>query len=337
MDIQQWLADMLAAPHKKPMPLISSPGIQLLHVSMRQLVADGALQAQALAAVARRLPGAAATVSMMDLSVEAECFGSTIRFSDDEAPTVIGGIVKSPAQAHALAVPEVGAGRTGIYIEAARRAKQLIDDRPVFAGVIGPFSLAGRLMDVSQAMMACYDEPDMVHALLDKVTDFLTQYVLAYKAAGADGVIIAEPLAGLLSPALGEEFSARYVGRIVEAALGETFLVGYHNCGGATIRMIDSILATGAPLLHFGNAITMADMLAHIPADRLVMGNIDPAGQLRNGTPESVRTATRSLLEQCAGYGNFVPSTGCDVPPLGRWENIDAFMDEVSAYYRTHA
>ena len=34
--------------------------------------------------------------------------------------------------------------RTGIYLDAIAEAKKLITDRPVFAGVIGPFSLAGR-------------------------------------------------------------------------------------------------------------------------------------------------------------------------------------------------
>lgn len=58
----------------------------------------------------------------------------------------------------------MGAGRTGQYIEAIRQACGLIQDRPVFAGVIGPYSLAGRLMDVTEIMVNCYADPDFVHA-----------------------------------------------------------------------------------------------------------------------------------------------------------------------------
>ena len=49
-------------------------------------------------------------------------------------------------------------------------------------------------------MLYCYDEPDMMHTVLEKTTEFITKYILAYKAIGAHGVVIAEPLAGLLSP-----------------------------------------------------------------------------------------------------------------------------------------
>ncbi len=39
----------------------------------------------------------------------------------------------------------------------------------------------------------------------------------------------------------------------------------YHNCGNNTVRMIDSILSLGASAYHFGNAVSMRDVLAHVP------------------------------------------------------------------------
>ena len=113
---------------------------------------------------------------MMDLSVEAECFGSQIRVTDDEVPTVIGSVVNTMEDAQALQVPQVGAGRTGLYVEAISKALKLITDRPIFASVIGPYSLAGRLMDMTQIMMNCFDEPEMVHATLEKATEFILAY-----------------------------------------------------------------------------------------------------------------------------------------------------------------
>ena len=90
--------------------------------------------------VAGRVP-AAASVSLMDLSVEAECFGASVRFSDDEVPTVTGALVSDEDAAKALPVPKVGAGRSGICVEALRLAAEQINDGPVFAGVIRPLSL----------------------------------------------------------------------------------------------------------------------------------------------------------------------------------------------------
>ncbi len=332
-DMKQWLSQMLEAPVKKAMPVLSFPAVQLMDVSVRELISSSELQARGMELVAQRTD-AAASVSLMDLSLEAECFGAQIRFFDDEVPTVVGSLITSLEEAEAMPVPQVGAGRTGIYIEAIRQAAERITDRPVLAGVIVPFSLAGRLMDVSEAMIYCYEDPDMVHTLLKKATEFLISYSKEYKQAGANGIVMAEPLAGLLSPALAEEFSGPYVKQIVDAVQDDSFLVIYHNCGGSTIQTIDSILASGAAAYHFGNAIDMAEMIPHIPPETIVMGNVDPAREFRNGTPESIRRATLELMERCCSHRNFVISSGCDIPPLSRWENIDAFFAAVAEFYQ---
>lgn len=332
-DMMKWVDDIIAADRKKGFLVLSFPAIQKMGITVKELIGSSDLQAQAMKIVADSTPEAAASVSMMDLSLEAEAFGSTVHFSDDEVPTVTGSIINSEEDADALVVPEIGAGRTQIYIDAIEKAVKLIDDRPVFAGVIGPFSLAGRLMDVSEAMIYCYDEPDMVHTVLEKVSEFLIKYINAYKAVGANGVLMAEPLAGLLSPSLEDEFSCEYVKKIVAATQTDDFLVGYHNCGNCTIQQIDSIASNGCRMLHFGNAIDMSEMMKHIPENIVAMGNVDPAGQFRNGTPESVKTVTKDLLEKCGSYKNFVVSSGCDIPPLSSWDNIQAFFDAIDEYY----
>ncbi len=333
MNMTKWFAHMIEAPTKKALPILSFPSIALMGITVRDLIADSERQAEGMALVAART-NAAASVSMMDLSVEAECFGAAVRVSEAEVPTVTGSVVRTPEEADALRIPEVGAGRTGRYLDALRRAKEKIADRPVFAGVIGPFSLAGRLMDVTQVMVNCYDEPCMVHTVLEKAAEFIIRYSNAYKATGADGIVLAEPLAGLLSPALAREFSADYVRRIVDAVRTENFAVIYHNCGNTTIQTIDSILSVGASAYHFGDAIDLREMLPLIPPDVVVMGNISPVQGFRGGTPESIAADTTKLLEDCSRYPNFVISSGCDIPPMSPWANIDAFFAAVDAFYQ---
>lgn len=332
MNSKFWLSELLQAKQKKAMPVLSFPSVSLMNVTVRELIGSSELQARGMKLIADRVPSAAA-VSMMDLSVEAEAFGSQIRFSDAEVPTVVGSVVKEEADADALRVPEVGAGRTGSCVEAIRMAASLITDRPVFAGVIGPFSLAGRLMDVSEALVDCYTAPEMVHQVMEKTTEFLIRYLEAYKTTGAAGVVMAEPLTGLLSPDMAAEFSEPYVRQIAAAVKSDSFLIIYHNCGNGTIKMIDSILATGCDAYHFGNSISMKEMMPHIPAGTIAMGNVDPASQFRNGTPVSVRAETLRILGECAAYPNFVISSGCDIPPASPWENIDAFFAAVEGFY----
>ena len=240
MNMRAWMEAWRDAPVKKSMPVLSFPSISLLGVTVQELINDSQLQAKGMKMIADRVDSAAA-VSMMDLSVEAEAFGSAIRVSDDEVPTVIGSLVTTEQQARDLAVPTVGAARTGKYIEALRLACEMITDRPVFAGVIGPFSLAGRLMDVSEAMINCYTEPEMVHITMQKTAAFLTEYMKAYKAVGANGVVVAEPLTGLLSPDLAAEFSEPYMKQVIDAVQDDEFIVIYHNCGNK--RLDNSMIA----------------------------------------------------------------------------------------------
>lgn len=316
----------------KALPILSFPAVSLLGVTVRELVFDSALQAKGMKLVADRTDSAAA-VSFMDLSVEAEAFGAEISVTEDEVPTVVGRLVDGEDAAEALAIPSVGDARTGVYLDAIKEAKTLITDRPVLAGMIGPFSLAARLFDVTEIMMECYDDPDTVHTVLRKSTDFLVEYAKAYKAAGADGIVIAEPVSGLLSPSLEAEFSAPYVRRIVDAVKDDGFAVIYHNCGPNTPQMAESLISIGASAYHFGNAVSMKEMLEKFPSDVPVMGNVDPAGVLRLGTVDSVKAATYAVMKECSSYPNFVISSGCDIPPLTPWDNVDAFFEAVREYY----
>ena len=330
--MNQWIAEVIESQKKKALPVLSFPSIQKMGITVAELINDSKKQAEGMKLIADQFPSAA-SVSLMDLSLEAEAFGAQIRISDDEVPTVIGALISEEEEAEALEVPQIGAGRTQIYIDAIQKACTKITDRPVFAGVIGPFSLAGRLMGVSDALIYCFEEPDMVHIILEKATEFLIKYCKEYKKAGANGVVMAEPLAGLLSPALAEEFSAEYVRRIVKEIQDEEFLVIYHNCGDSALKTIDTIVTNGCRAFHFGNVIDMEEIVKHIPDNMLAMGNVDPAGEFRNGTPESIYNATQEILRKCGNYSNFVISSGCDIPPMSPWENIDSFFKAVEDFY----
>lgn len=335
-NIKNWLGVMRVTEQKKPLPILTFPAVQMLYVTVKELVTNSSNQALGMKMMADRydLPIA---LGYMDLSVEAEAFGANAVYSVDEVPTITGQLIKSEEEADALQVPEVGAGRTGITVEGIRKATKVITDRPVFAECIGPFSLAGRLMDVNEAMINCYDEPDMVHTLLRKSTEFIIKYIKAFKEVGADGVIVGEPLAGILSPQLAEEFAYDYVKQIVDEVQDDDFAVILHNCGNGTVFQAEGLFGTGCMGYHFGDAIKMTDILEQAPEDVLILGNVSPAKEFRHGTPTSIRWTTARLMEECKEYPNFWISSGCDVPPLTEFENIDAFFRGAEDfYYKNH-
>ncbi len=331
LNMKKWVQDCIDAPVKKAMPILSFPGIHLTGLTVEEMVRDGHLQAVCMEAVAKRFDTGAA-FSLMDLSVEAEAFGSPIHYSGDEVPTVTAAIIHDEEEAEVLRVPEVGEGRTGECVKGIREICGLITDRPVLAGIIGPYSLAGRLLDMTEIMVLCYEEPELVETVLKKTTEFLIKYAKAFKEAGADGIAIAEPAAGLLSPGLIAEFSTPYVKQIRDAVEDDSFMILYHNCGNA-VPLLDNIKEIGAAGYSFGNAIDIEEALKVMPGDSIVIGNIDPAGIIRNGTPEQIREETLALMERCCKYPNFVVASGCDIPPNTSLENIEAFFGAVDEFY----
>ncbi len=331
-NMNEWLEQIKTAEQKKPMPILSFPIASKMGISVKALLSDSDTQAEGLKKLADTVDTCAA-VTYMDLSIEAEAFGAEVDFAENEVPNVIKHVINTREEAESIEVPKVGAGRTGIYIEGCKKAVELITDRPVFAGCIGPFSLTGRIMDIQEVMMKCMLDPEFIHVVLDKATQFLIEYVKAYKAAGANGIAMAEPLAGLLPPSQLKEFSSVYVKKIVEAVQDENFIVIYHNCGNSTIKSVDEVLYCGASAYHFGNVISMKEMMDKFPADTIAMGNVDPAAVICNGTPQQVREETLSVMRDCCGHKNYLISSGCDIPADSPWENINAFFDAVKEYY----
>ncbi len=330
--MKKWIDSVIGFDKRIALPIMTHPGIEYIGKQVRDAVTDGEVHFAAIKALAERYPSAACTV-IMDLTVEAEAFGAPILIPEEEIPTVTARLVSDAASVEALAVPSLEAGRIPEYLKANRLAAEHIQDRPVLAGCIGPFSLAGRLYDMSEIMTAIYIEPDVIMALLDKCTAFLTDYCKALKATGVAGVVMAEPAAGLLSNEDHEMYATPYIRQIVEAVQDDSFTVVLHNCGNMG-QCTAAMVATGARALHFGNRIDMVQALKEVPEEVLVMGNLDPVGIFKQGTPEQVAAAATTLLEQTRGARNFVLSSGCDLPPRVPEANLKAFFDAVDAYNR---
>ncbi len=326
----EWMRGIIESKRMMAMPIMTHPGIEIIDGSVLKAVTDGNVHAQSIIALAKRYPTAAATV-IMDLTVEAEAFGAKINFEEDVVPTVVGRMLETAEDIERLEVPSLKQGRVPEYLKANLIAAREITDRPVLAGCIGPFSLAGRLFDMSEIMVLIYQNPDAARLLLEKCTAFIHKYCLTLKEAGANGVVMAEPAAGLLSDDDCREFSTLFVKRIVEDVQDDYFTVVLHNCGNkghCTKAMVES----GAAALHFGNECDMAQVTPDVPRNILSMGNLDPVSLFKDAAPEEMKKATSDLLARMTEYPNFVISSGCDTPPHTPFANIDAFFQAVEEY-----
>lgn len=328
--MKEWKLKVMEQGRRSAMPIMTHPGIDMIRKRVLDAVTDGEIHFQAIRAMADHFPTLAATM-IMDLTVEAEAFGCRISFAEHEVPTVAERLVQDAKSVADLPVPSLNAGRTKEYIKAAQLAAENIHHKPVFGGCIGPFSLAGRLFDMTEIMTAAFIEPETIHALLEKCTVFLMDYAKELKKSGLNGLIMAEPAAGLLDESMCDMFSSGYIGRIVEAVQDDDFLFILHNCGN-TGHVTRSMLRTGAQGLHFGNRIDMVSTLEQVPADILVFGNLDPVGAFKMASADDMNRMVCELLEVTVNYNNFVLSSGCDTPPGVPMENIYAFYNALHDY-----
>lgn len=332
MIINEWINEALKGEKRLVIPIMTHPGIELCGKTVKDAVTNGQTHAEAIIKLNETYPADGATV-IMDLTVEAEAFGAKIIFPEDEVPSVLERLVSNNAEIEILQIPSLDTSRIPEYLKANRLSAEAITDKPVFGGCIGPFSLAGRLYDLSEMMMSMYTEPETITTLLEKCTEFLMNYIRAIKETGVNGVILAEPAAGLVSNDDCIKFSTLYVRKIVEALQDDDFMIILHNCGNGG-HCTDAMVQSGAKGLHFGNKIDMVKAINDTPGDILVMGNLDPVGLFKQSSAEEVYSAAKELLAITADADNFILSSGCDVPPHIPFENISAFYQAVEDFNR---
>jgi uroporphyrinogen decarboxylase len=318
-------------PGRMAMPIGAYSGLEITGESVEDVVSVPGSQFKAVMALHDRYR-TPVLLTAMDLSAEAEAYGCEIRMSEREIPTVVGRLVTNESEILALPNPVPGDARTRVPLETAWRLVAEADGPiPVLGCMLGPFSLAGRLYGVSEALEATAVEPETIEALLRQVTAFLCQYALAYRDTGAWGVIVAEPAAGLLSPAGLGRFSAPFVKRIVEAVETPDFAVVLHNCGAKIIHL-EKILGSGAGINHFGMPMDIVAALGETGPDVILGGNLDPTAVFHRGTPQAIGEATRALLEATRSYKNFIISSGCDIPPGTPLASLNAFYRAVAEF-----
>jgi uroporphyrinogen decarboxylase len=352
--MKQWVADIIRQQEVAAIPVMTHPGIEQNGHTVRQAVSDGQIHYEAVMTLAKQFPSAAAC-TIMDLTTEAEAFGARIAFSDEAVPAVANRLLPDVDAIYQLQVPSLSAGRIPQYLKANLLAARTLQaqpphhlyrevgqksphgevwkDFPLFSGCIGPFSLAGRLYDMSDIMVLIYENPDAAHTLLDKCTQFIMKYCEALKLTGANGVLMAEPAAGLLSNDDCMTFSSQYVKRIVDRVQDDDFIVILHNCGNQG-HCTRAMVATGAAAYHFGNKCQMEEVIRDVPPTALAMGNLDPVSLFKDGNPQQMREATLDLLDKMRPYPNFVLSSGCDTPPHTPIANINAFFEALNDWNR---
>jgi uroporphyrinogen decarboxylase len=323
---------ILGSQHRLAMPVGAYSGLHLTGKTVAKATNDYMIQVNSILALYERYQSPFLQTAM-DLSIEAEAFGSQVRFDEGEIPTITGRLVTSREDMTKLFAPKVGHKRTIVPLSVVPYLKEQMDGKDAFVlgGMIGPFSLVGRLYGVTESLLLTREDPDLLTDLLKMAVNFLLRYAEAFRGVGADGIIMAEPAAGLMSPSMLARFSVPYVRQIIEPLQTEDFSFLYHNCG-AKLAHLDEILKDGAALHHFGKPMDIVAALQRVDDQTILAGNLDPASAFVGSTADEVYQQTTDLLQATAGRRNFLLSSGCDLPPNMSLDKLDAFYQAVSDF-----
>ncbi len=159
---------------------------------------------------------------------------------------------------------------------------ELAPDRAVVGFCGGPFTVAGYLVegrpsrDFATVKQLMYAQPDVWHALLDRLADCFAGYVTAQERAGADVIQLFDSWVGALSVADYQEFVTPYSARILAAPTVPTI----HFGTGASNALLRALTRAGGDVIGLDWRLPLDEGWETVGHDRGVQGNLDPAALL---------------------------------------------------------
>ncbi len=282
--------------------------------------------------------GMDAAIIFADILPPLEGLGIDLTFEKGEGP-VIHNPIRSSADIAALRPydPEETSGYT---LEALRLVRAALPPTTTLIGFSGaPFTLAsyalegGGSRDYRRTKALMYSDPASWQALMDRLTDMVSSYLVAQVKAGAEVVQIFDSWAGALAP---DDF-AEYVLPFVQRAISQ-FRAAFAGqptppvifFGTDMNGMLPLLSQTGADVLGLDWRIRLADGWAQYGDGVAVQGNLDPL-TLHGPWPEVERRA-QAILEQAAGRPGHIFNVGHGIVTETPEENVRRLVEFVQGY-----
>jgi MtaA/CmuA family methyltransferase len=268
-----------------------------------------------------------------DPAREAADCGARIEYFPDQPPAIdeAHALLADRTTLAGLAVPDpLGGGRMHDRVKAAAFLKQRVGGDLLVEGWIeGPCAEAADLRGINALMLDFYDAPAFVRDLFDFVLEMELRFAKAQLDAGADWLGVGDAAASLVGPKIYEEFVWPYEKRMIDALHALGARVRLHICGN-TSRILGGMGRLGCEVVELDSMAPIAKARAEMGPEQILLGNIDPVGVLRNGTPKSI-TAAIAACHRDAGP-RYMVGAGCEVPRDTPPENLLALRD----YARSH-
>lgn len=268
-----------------------------------------------------------------DTWVNAQAMGAPVAFPGDDQP--MGGtgepLIKSVADIGRVPPPDPATqGRWPLMLEAMRRIRAGLGPGVFLVGCFDqyPFSLACAVMGIERVMLAVFDDPPLVRALMARCADYTVAYACALADAGANLLSGGASPAALLGPELYRQFALPFEQQVIARIKAKTGLpVSLHMCGNAT-ALLPHLAQSGADVLELDQCTDLREACRVVPRHVAIWGNLDPVGVLAQGTPEDVARRASEFIGTMrdSGHERFVLSSGCTLAVETPDENLRALI-----------
>ena len=275
-----------------------------------------------------------AAILFSDILTIPDAMGLGLYFSEGEGPR-FKRPVRDRAAIDALGVPDPEQDLRYV-MDAVRTIRRELDGRVPLIGFSGsPWTLATYMIEGSstktfarsKGMM--FDEPALMHSLLDKLAAAVTEYLNAQVAAGAQALMVFDTWGGTLSPRDYKTFSLAYMQRIVDGltreADGRRVPVILFTKGGG--QWLELMADTGCDALGLDWTTDIGEARARVGDRVALQGNLDPCTLY--ASPQAIR---RSVAEILASFGNgsgHVFNLGHGIHPTIPPEHAAAMIEAV--------
>jgi uroporphyrinogen decarboxylase len=223
--------------------------------------------------------GVDAAVLYADIMLPLEGMGVSLEIEPDLGP-IIHNPIRSMRDVEALRIIDAEEA-TPYVMEAVRLVKRELEGKQAVIGFSGaPFTLACYLIegrpsrDYGIAKSLMYGQPEIWHALMNKLTEVVSRYLVAQIKAGTDVVQVFDSWVGALSPSAYQKFVQPYSKRIFEA-VKQTGSPSIHF-GTGTASLLELMTETGGDIISVDWRVDLDEAWARIGYDRGIQGNLDP-------------------------------------------------------------
>lgn len=304
-------------------------GLEYSKVSVQKSYDNPALAAEAQLKVLEKCDFDGLEV-FWDWQTPLQALGCEVNITEVGGPSTKTHVVSDASSLEALDIPDPGQDkrlRSGIEC-ASKLIDSIGDERYVYYDLMAPFTLAGELRGVEKMMLDLYTDPDFINELLSFSTEVLKVYnKYMTDSLDVDGVFMCDPTGSgeLISKATFETYSRPYMKDLSGTlkAAGKDVMI--HICGDVSDR-IDSISEIPHDVLSVDTPVDLAAARKVLGEKVTLLGNLDVANTLFNGTPDDVRAQIRSCIESTGGVGHILAG-GCDIGPGTPIENVEVWKD----------